>query len=945
MPEVVSSDRELPHELAAAEVIARLETDAARGLSAEEAARRLAEYGPNALPTEARRPAWLRFLSHFRDAQVYLLLFATAISLLVWALEREEEWPLEAMVILAIVVLNALFGFLQEERAGQALASLRSMTPDEASVLRGGELLRIDARNLVPGDLVVVNEGDRIAADARLIEVTAFQAQEAALTGESLPVRKHAAPLAQETAAADRRNMIYSGTAAVSGHARGVVTATGSRTEFGRIAAMLRDTKDRTTPLQKELDRLGRRLGGAVILIAAIVVGTLLLLEGIHDGRLIIHALLFGIALAVAATPEGLAAVVTVVLALGVRRMARRGAIVRHLKAVETLGEATVIASDKTGTMTQNLMRVQRVATASGEAFAAVPNGSPTGWTLPDGGSLSGEVQNELRMTLSAAALANNAWLRQTGGAWEAEGDPTESALLVAAAEAGEDLEKLRRNCPRAGEIPFTSERKRMSTLHHCSGDGARLFGSSRVLLVKGAADSLLERATREMVAGRARPLTPERRQEWLRLQEDMAAQALRTLGVAMKPLPWTATIAAEDADRTEQDVTFLGIAGMFDPPRPEAREAVARARTAGVRTIMITGDHAATALAVARELNIGSGTDALTGNEISAMSDEALAGAARSATVFARVNPEHKLRLVRALQHSGEIVAMTGDGVNDAPALKAADISVAMGMTGTEVAREASDLVLTDDNFATIVAAIEEGRGIYDNIRKFLRYLLATNAGEVLTLFLGVALTVRAAAHQGELILPLLAVQILWINLVTDGAPALALGLERSKAEVMHRPPLPAGTRIIDRPMIVDIGLVAMIMAAGTLFIFHTTGGSMELRRTMAFNTLILFQLFNAFQARSSTRSVFSGLFHNRWLWGSVALMILLQVVVVDLPWVARAFSVAPLSASMWLQCGLAASSVIWGMEILKWLRRYLSARKEAVSRGGTEDQPAATR
>lgn len=933
MPETLRSDPELSHALDGLQVMARLGTDAHRGLGTQEAAKRLAQSGPNSLPPAATRPAWWRFLTQFQDAQVYLLLFASAISFLVWVMEGGESLPLEAIAILAIVLLNAGFGYMQETRAGQALAALRSMTPEEASVLRDGEIQRIDAMQLVPGDLLVVREGDRIAADARLFQVTAFHTQEAALTGESLAVLKTTDSLPPPTPAADRTNMIFSGTVAVSGHARAVVTATGAHTEFGRIAALLKETGDRETPLQKELDHLSQKLGAAVIAIAAIVVGTILLLQGIHDSTLVVRALLFGVALAVAATPEGLAAVVTVVLALGVQRMARRGAIVRHLKAVETLGEASVIACDKTGTMTMNTMSVRRVVTASGEAVATEASGQPDRmlWTLPEGGALSASQSKHLSVVLRAAALSNNASLQHKGNSWQMQGDPTEAALLVAAVNAGEDLASLTMACPRLGEVPFSSERKRMSTLHHCEGNAADDFGSSRVLLTKGAADTLLDLCTHQAVEGQRQPLTPESRQAWLQTQEKMAAGALRTLGIAARPLSQQAMDDTGNAETLEQNLTFLGLVGMMDPPRPEARAAVATARAAGVRTIMITGDHAATALAIAREIGVPH-QEAITGTQLAAMTDDDLAARVKHVSVFARVNPEHKLRIVRALQHNGEIVAMTGDGVNDAPALKAADIGVAMGITGTDVAKEAADLVLTDDNFATIVAAIEEGRAIFDNIRKFLRYLLATNAGEILTLFLGVALTVRGPSHNGELLLPLLAVQILWINLVTDGAPALALGLEPPAGEVMSRAPFPAGGRLMDRMMLGDIGIVAAIMAAGTLFIFFTTGGSLETRRTMAFTTLILFQLFNAFQARSSTRSAFAGIFRNPWLWLTMAGTLILQIIVLDLPWIAHAFGVVPLSAILWLKCALVASCVILGMELVKWLRRSKVSRRDTV-------------
>jgi Ca2+-transporting ATPase len=904
--------------------------NADHGLSAGEAARRLAEYGPNALPQGKAPAAWVRFLAQFRDAQVYLLLFATVISLLVWGIEREEQLPLEAMVIFAIVVFNATFGFLQEQRAGQALMALRRMTPNDATVLRDGKVLRIPVRLLVPGDVLLVHEGDRIGADARLVEVTAFHTQEAALTGESQPVQKFIDRVDGDTAIADRSNMIFAGTIAASGHARAIVTATGARTELGRIGSLLRDTEEQATPLQMELDALGKKLGLAVTLIAVVVVLVLLLLQGIHDGELMIRALLFGIALAVAAAPEGLVAVVTVVLALGVRRMARRGAIVRHLKAVETLGEATVIACDKTGTMTLNEMRVRSAVTASGISVACDSNTEGgAGWRLGNGGMLPAAMQQELALMLSTAALASNAVLRKTSTGWKTEGDPTEGALLVAAMEAGEDLQSLAAICPRVSEIPFTSERKRMSTIHHCGPEMEHFFGSSGVLLMKGAADMLLERSTREAAGGHWRALTAERRQQWLHVQEEMAGEALRTLGVAIRPLHSDSPVIPEDAYLLEQELTFLGIVGMSDPPRPEVKGAVSTARAAGVRTVMITGDHAATALAIARALDISSKESVITGSELARMSDEELCEAARLTSVFARVNPEDKLRLVRALQQNGEIVAMTGDGVNDAPALKAADIGIAMGKSGTDVAREAADMILADDNFATIVAAIAEGRGIFDNIRKFLRYLLATNAGEVLTLFAGVVLTVVMGNHYGELILPLLATQILWINLVTDGAPALALGLDEPSPERMQEPPSPRGAKILDRAMMADIGIVAVIMTVGTLGMFYAAGGGLEERRTAAFTTLILFQLFNAFESRSSLRSGFSGIFHNRWLWGAAGAMLLLQVLVVHMPMLAHAFEVVPLSAMQWMGCGVVASSVLWGVELMKWMRRNLSARK----------------
>ncbi|HUY80573.1 MAG TPA: cation-translocating P-type ATPase [Acidobacteriaceae bacterium] len=906
---------ERPQELTQDQVIAALGSDPYLGLASAEARNRLDRYGPNALPSAPVRSAWLRFLLQFRDWQVYLLLAAILVSFLVWIMEGAAGLPYEALAILAIVLLNALFGFLQEERADRALAVLRSMTPALASVIRDGQEQRIEAQTLVPGDLLVVREGDRIAADARLLEVAALHTLESALTGESLPVAKSTQPVPPETLPADRHNMLFSGTTAVYGHATAVVTATGRHTEFGRIAALLHETEDRETPLKRELNRLGKRLAVTVLILAFVVVATLLLLEGAHDGQRVLHALLFGIALAVAATPEGLAAVVTVVLALGVRRMARRGAIVRHLSAVEALGEATVIAADKTGTMTLNQMTVRSLVTASGLS------------TIPISDALSSAHHAELITALKAAALVNNASLQHINGVPKPQGDPTEAALLVAAHLAGINLIELGRLCPRTGEIPFSSERKRMSTLHRCHAIPG--FGPL-VLLTKGAADLLLPLCTQEFTAQGTRALTGARRAELLRTQEQLAAQALRTLAIAIKPMPPGTTIPEGGEQSLEQDLTFLGLIGMLDPPRPEVAQAVAKARAAGVRSIMITGDHAVTALAIARELGIAANDEVITGQQLAQLSDDALASAVRRVSVFARVNPEHKLRLVRALQSNGEIVAMTGDGVNDAPALKAANIGVAMGITGTDVAKEAADLVLTDDNFATIVAAIEEGRGLFDNIRKFLRYLLATNFGEILTLFLAVVIAAHLGGVGAELVLPLLAVQILWINLVTDGAPALALGLDPPDPDVMRNAPFVAGVNIVDRSMVADIGIVASIMAAGTLWVFFSGagGGSLDMRRSLAFTTLILFQLFNAFQARSSTHSVFAGLFLNWWLWGTIVVMVVLQLLVLDLPVFQRAFSTVPLSSGQWMRCTLIASTVVWGMEVVKWVRRNYRRR-----------------
>jgi len=871
------------------------------GLTTAQAEDLRRQWGPNELATEPETPAWRRFLAQFQDALVLLLLAAAVVSTVAWALERDTEWPYESLVIVAIVLLNAALGYLQEGRAEQALAALRVMAAPEASVVRDGVEQRLPTRDLVPGDLVVLNEGDTISADAELKEVAELQTLESSLTGESVPVLKSLEPVPDGAGVGDRSNMVFAGTTVSQGHGRGVVKATGMRTEVGKIAGLLRRTPPQKTPLQRELDHIGKQLGMMVLVIAGVVVATLLLVTGARDLPTVVHTLMFGVALAVAAAPEGLATVVTVVLALGVQRMAKRGAIVRKLPAVETLGSATVIASDKTGTLTRNEMTVRAIATASGQAELSGTGYSPEG-------TVEGGNRQEVEAVLRAAALANNAHHRQQDGAWTIQGDPTEAALLVAARKAGLDPVDLATRYPRLSEMTFTSERKRMSTVHQ---DGAE-----RVLFAKGSPGRLLESCTAEQFEAAARPLNAERRAAILQSAEALAGQALRTLGVAYRKLG--------PEDEGEEELTFLGLIAMQDPPRPEARAAIARARAAGIRPVMITGDHPVTALAIAKEVGIGDG-EVLTGAQLNAMSDEALAGKTRTVSVYARVDPPHKLRIVHALQSNGEIVAMTGDGVNDAPALQAADIGIAMGITGTDVAKEAADLVLTDDNFATIVAAVEEGRAVFQNIRKFLGFLLSSNAGEVLMVFLAVALAGPLGLDQGgRLVLPLLAAQILWINLLTDGGPALALGVDPPDPDTMRQPPRPPGEGAISRHMLVSIVLMGCTMAVGGLWIWKTAlPVGVDYARTMVFTTLILFQAFNAFNARSRVLSAINGLWLNRWLWGAVLLALALQGLVIYVPWLQQAFGTVPLTAADWGRSLLVASSALWVAEAAKWLAR----------------------
>jgi len=926
MTQVIDAGQVVAYRQSAEGVVAALGSDAQRGLEADEARDRLERTGPNELAAAQPTPAWRRFLAQFQDTLVILLLVATAISVGLWVYERDEVLPYEGLVIFSIVLLNGVLGYVLEARADRALAALRAMSAAEATVIRDGERQSVPATEIVPGDVILIEEGDTVPADARLLQVTALKTAEASLTGESIPVSKGTAPIEGEVGLGDRHNMVFSGTAATYGRGVAVVTATGMQTEMGKIAGLLQQIPAEATPLQRELDRTGKLLGVAVLIIAAIVVVAIIAVQQVRDLAAIVDVLILGVALAVAAVPEGLPAVVTAVLALGVQRMARRHAIVRKLPVVETLGSATVIASDKTGTLTRNEMTVRVVMTASGRADLTGTGYAPEG-TIEQHGEPG--LRSEVERALRAADLANNASLREHDGRWTIQGDPTEGALLVAARKAGLAEEALERRFERVSEIPFSSERKLMSTIHHDAQNPSR-----SVVFTKGAPDVLQAHCSHELVGDVARPLTAERRAAIRAATEELAGQAVRTLGVAFRSLPPDA-LEHGAGEALERDLVFLGVVGMIDPPRPEAREAVARASGAGIRPIMITGDHPETAVAIARELGISAEGPAAVGGELDSLTDQQLEETIREVSVYARVNPEHKLRIVRALQRTGAIVAMTGDGVNDAPALKAADIGVAMGITGTDVSKEAADMVLADDNFATIVAAVEEGRAIVANIQKFLRYLLSSNVGEVLTMFFGVVLA-DAVGLTGQgvvVVLPLLATQLLWINLVTDGAPALALGVDPAEAGLMQRSPRRQGSGVITRQMWGGIVFVGVVMAAGTLLVLDWAlpGGSIEgsgslaYARTMAFTTLVLFQLFNVFNARSDERSAFSGLFRNRWLWAALLLSLGLQVMVLYVPFLQHAFDTVGLSLADWVRCTLVASSVLWLRELSKLVSRQV--------------------
>ncbi len=919
------------------DVAVELATDVRVGLTAAEATSRLERFGHNRLEEGPTVPAWRRFVAQFLDPLIYLLLFAVVVAFVAWLLEDNRGVPFDVIVIVVIVVLNAILGYVQEARASKAVAALQRMSAVTASVLRDGREERVPSAEVVPGDVLLLAEGDAVAADARLVAVASLTVAEASLTGESEAVSKDVAALAAPTGIADRVNMVFNGTAVTRGRGRAVVTATGMSTEMGTIARLLGRTKAHRTPLQREVDLIGRMLGVAIGVIAVVVMAAILLTDHIEHVSDLIDVLLIGVSLAVAAVPEGLPAILSVVLALGVQRMARQNAIVKRLSSVETLGSASVVCSDKTGTLTKNEMAIEVIVTASGEVGLTGTGYRPVGELQVDGRPLTDPVVfDEVRFVLGGGSLANHASLRETDEGWMIQGDPTEAAFLVAEAKIGLTEERQARFEP-VDEIPFTSERKLMTTI---AADAER---AGRIAIVtKGAPDVLLTRCTHERVAGEIHQLTEARRGELLATVERLADRALRTLAVAYRQLADGDRPTGDD-DATERGLVYLGMVGIIDQPRPEAIVAVGEARDAGIRVLMITGDHPRTATRVAADLGIAEpGGRVLTGADIEGLDDEELRVEVRTASVFARVSPEHKLRIVTALQADQNIVAMTGDGVNDAPALKAADIGVAMGINGTDVTKEAADMILADDNFATIIVAVREGRAIFANIRRFLRFLLSSNIGEVLTMLLGVtfagALGLKATGEV--LAVPLLATQILWVNLLTDSAPALAMGVDPPPDDVMLRQPRRPEHRVIDRQMWIGIVWVGLVMAIATLVALDLglsggmlggSGGIAE-GRTMALTTLVFAQLFNAFNARSDRVSAFHRLFTNRMLWGAIGLSALLQVGVVQIGFLNSAFDTTPLSIGRWMICVGLASLVLWAAEIKKLFGRLLSGRWAAV-------------
>lgn len=940
------------------QVAQALNVDPRTGLSSDEAKRRLDKFGPNELASAPPVPKWKKFLQQFQDPLVYLLLAATAISLVAWIIEKVnaapgaegEALPFDSIVIVLILIVNAILGYMQEAKAEEAVNALSEMTAPTSNVLRNGRVERINTTDIVPGDILVLGEGDTVPADGRLLAAASLRIAEASLTGESVPVGKKPATLDSAKALGDRANMVFNGTSVTQGTGRAIVTGTGMNTQVGKIADLLQSTEDEATPLQKEMNHVSKILGIAVCIIAVVVLLALAVLEGFHSVHDVIDSLLLAVSLAVAAVPEGLAAILTVVLALGVQRMAAHHAIVKKLHSVETLGSASVICSDKTGTLTRNEMTVELVVVPSGEVELTGTGYAPEGDMVSiDGSAVPENVANEVLATLGAGTLANDGELREgeKPGTWEIVGDPTEVSLVVAARKTHAD--KKFAHFDRVAEIPFTSERKRMSVITRNATDAGKL-----TVFAKGAPDVLLSYCDRIYVNGAIRKLTEGDRQDILDTVERLSREAYRTLGEAFRPLetdslaqiPGIRTNSAgeisdisEQAEAIEAHLVWCGMVGIIDPPRTEVRDAVAEAHRAGIRTVMITGDHPLTAARIASDLGIiAKDGKALTGDELDAMDEAQLDKATSEVSVYARVAPEHKLKIVESLQRQGNIAAMTGDGVNDAPAVKSADIGVAMGITGTEVTKQSAKMILADDNFSTIVAAVREGRGIFDNIRKFLRYLLSSNVGEVFTVFFGVVFAGWLGIKNPESVgvtVPLLATQLLWINLLTDAAPALAMGVDPMTEDVMNRKPRKLTDRVIDGAMWGDIVYIGIIMAAVTLIgmDMHLTGGlftdrsvdamghdaQMVEARTMGFTILVFAQLFNAIASRSHLQSAFVGLFSNKWLWGAIGLSIVLQLLVIYVPFLNTAFGTTPLPPMAWLECIGLAFFVLVASEIRK--------------------------
>ncbi len=903
-PSNIETDFQNWHSLSRKETIEKLATNVQGGISSEEAAQRLKSYGHNKLDEAPPTTIWALLWAQFNDFVIWLLIAAAIISAIL------GEW-VEASAIMAIVILNAVLGIVQERRAEEAMAALKKLAAPEAHVIRDGHRISIPANDLVPGDIVVLEAGNYIPADLRLVETFNLRIEEAALTGESIAVQKDAAlELPADAPLGDRKNSAFMGTLVSYGRGRGVVANTGMKTQIGLIAKLLQAVEDEQTPLQRRLDQLGKTLGWAALGISGLV-----FFLGWLRGNDPLEMFLVAVSLAIAAVPEGLPAVVTISLALGMREMIDRNALIRRLSSVETLGSATVIGSDKTGTLTENEMTVTQISIDTEDISVTGSGYTPVGEFLIDDKPVELSNYPSALSALWAGALNNDAELEvykdeEGKTAYRMIGAPTEGAIIVAAAKAGQDFRDLEKSYPRVQEIPFDSERKRMTTIHKVirsrSDDFSpfqtgELRSDEHVVAVKGAPDVVLNLCTQyELFDDMEAPMDDTVRQRILKANDEMAGRALRVIAVAYKvinQLPDKLNV-----EEVERDLIFVGLLGMIDPPRPEVRHSLAVARDAGIRTVMITGDYAKTASAIGKSIGlVESEHKVLTGADLNKMSDEQLAIEIENVDVFARVSPEHKVRIVRALRANGEIVAMTGDGVNDAPALKQADIGVAMGITGTDVAKETADMVLTDDNYTSIVSAIEQGRVIYSNIRKFVFYLLSCNLAEIATIFLAIA---------ADLPSPLNPIQLLWLNLVTDGAPALALGMEKGDPDIMDQPPRPTKEPIINRLMQIGIVVQTVAITVVTLGAYLiglnqypvADGGFNPTAATMAFITLSFSELLRAYTARSERYPLVKiGLFKNKTMNVAVIASSLLLVAVLYVPFLQPIFSTVPLGWEHW--------------------------------------------
>ncbi|KYH37214.1 MAG: ATPase [Candidatus Bathyarchaeota archaeon B23] len=884
--------RELPwHSVDVEEILAALETRR-EGLSEEEARRRLEEYGLNELREERRVTPLQLFLGQFKSILVVILVISALVS--AYISMRKGEPYTDTYVIMAIVILNALLGFYQEYRAEKAVEALKRMIAPKAAVVREDQERLIDSREIVPGDIILLEAGNRVPADGRLLEAYSLQVDEAPLTGESTPVQKRVCTLEEEVPVPDRSNMVYMGTLITGGRGVAVVTSTGMRTEFGRIAEMVQTIEVGEPPLKKKMEKMGRQLA-----IISVVLCIWVFLIGLFIHWLDFETLFMtSVSLAVSAIPEGLPAVLTITLALGVSRMAREKAIVRRLASVETLGSTTVICSDKTGTLTKNEMTVRRIALPGRIIEVTGAGYIPEGEFLEEEDPIDPLKDGDLELLLRIGVLCSDAHLREGEGGWSIFGDPTEGALVVAAAKAGLWKEELERCYPRIGEVPFDSMRKRMTTIHQ-TPEG------SRVAYVKGAPEVILERCTHILERGSRRRIT-DRDREWiLSTTREMASEALRVLAMAYKELP--AEMESFEAEEVERDLTFVGLQGMIDPPRDEVPEAIKLCRMAGVRPIMVTGDHRLTAVAIAKQIGMLSGGEeaVLTGVELDGMSDEELDEIIETVSVFARVSPEHKVRIAQSLRRKGHIVAMTGDGVNDAPALKAANIGVAMGIKGTDVTKEAADMILEDDNFATIVKAVESGRHIYDNITKYIRLMLTANFDEFIEITVCTLL---------GLPLPFLPIHVLWVNLVTDGLPAVALSVDPKDPDIMKYPPRNPEEGLLTRfwRFILFAAVLDFLSDFAPFLYVYTTTGDPVLARTVAFTSIVFFEFFLAYQCRSETHHLFAmdrrGWTENRMLFLSVVVSIAIQIAIIYWPPLQTVFHVKPLTPLQFALCVLGA-------------------------------------